>query len=78
MVKLSNQRTILPLAIIALLTMSACKDDKCPPDRDREGVDLTLLRNNNATHRATFCYAADCRLIAAQMSSAERSGWICR
>lgn len=42
------------------------------------GGTLYLNRLGTETPRASFCYAADCRLIAEQMSKAERATWYCR
>lgn len=39
---------------------------------------LYLSRLGVETTRAQFCWASDCRLVASQMSSAERASWYCR
>jgi hypothetical protein len=42
------------------------------------GTTLYLNRQEVETRRARFCHAADCRLIAEQMSKLEPARWYCR
>lgn len=42
------------------------------------GGTLYLNRLGVETPRASFCYAPDCRLVADQMTKAERANWYCR
>ena len=42
------------------------------------GNTLYLNRQEVETMRARFCYAADCRLVAEQMSKVEPARWYCR
>ena len=39
---------------------------------------LYLNRLGVETMRARFCWASDCRLVAAQMSNSEKANWYCR
>lgn len=45
---------------------------------NERGATLYLNRLGVETIRAQFCWAGDCRLIADQMSKAERASWYCR
>jgi hypothetical protein len=42
------------------------------------GGTLYLNRLGVETPRASFCYAPDCRLVAEQMTKAEKANWYCR
>ncbi len=42
------------------------------------GSNLYLDRLGVETMRARFCYAADCRLVADQMTRVENASWYCR
>ncbi len=42
------------------------------------GGTLYLIRLGVETPRAGFCYAPDCRMVAEQMTKAERANWYCR
>lgn len=39
---------------------------------------LYLNRLGVETLRGQFCWASDCRLVAAQMSSSDSASWYCR
>jgi hypothetical protein len=49
-----------------------------PSCESASGSTLYLNRLDVETMRARFCYAADCQLVAEQMSKVERAKWYCR
>lgn len=73
-------RTLWPLATLILLALGAValwRDPLRQCDVVEAGGALHLTRLGVETMRAHFCYAADCRLIAAQMNKVERATWTC-
>lgn len=68
--------------LVAVAAVAACvalysRDRVSGCDNLDNGGKLILNRLGVDTMRARFCYAADCRLIAEQMTKVERANWRC-
>lgn len=72
----------LPLLLAAVIAAGAAwhffsnRTSGC--EANERGATLYLSRLGAETTRAQFCWASDCRLIAEQMTRAERANWYCR
>lgn len=73
-------RILWPLAtlvLVAAVVVLYARDRVGGCDTVEEGGRLHLTRSSVDTVRARFCYASDCKLIAAQMSKIEHAIWSC-
>ena len=72
-------RYLWPAATVILLIVAGLLYFGGEPGCELAGGNtLYLNRQEVETMRARFCHAADCRLVAEQMSKVEPARWYCR